>query len=236
MRKEGEESEKKRDDEAADSRGNQAAGMGRREAIGVMAMVPAVAAWDLGGADVVERAVRKAEMAMAEGSPAIVPKFFTAHEWKTVRVLVDMIIPRDDRSGSATEAGVPEFMDFMMTDRPALKLPMRGGLAWLDNESRRRFGKDFVTATAANRSALLDDIAWPERAAPELSQGVAFFNRFRDLTASGFFSSKMGVQDLRYMGNAVVPVWKGCPEEALAKLGVSYGTKWDGHDAQPPRE
>jgi hypothetical protein len=113
---------------------------------------------------------------------------------------------------------------------------MRGGLAWLDNESRRRFGKDFITATAANRSALLDDIAWPDRAAPELSQGVAFFNRFRDLTASGFFSSKMGVQDLRYMGNTVVPVWKGCPDEALAKLGVSYGTKWDGHDAQPPRE
>ena len=207
------------------------AGMVRREALGVMAMVPLVAAWDWGsGTAVTERVARAAQAALDESEAsgaAFAPKFFTAHEWTTVRVLVDMIIPRDERSGSATEAGVPEFMDFMMTDRPSNQLPMRGGLAWLDAECGRRWKKSFIACTATQRSALLDDIAWPERAAPEVSQGVAFFNRFRDLTASGFFSSKMGVADLRYKGNTVVPVWKGCPDEALAKLGVKYDAKWD---------
>jgi hypothetical protein len=207
--------------------------IGRREALGVMAMVPLVAAWDWGGSSTVESAARAAEAAITEGKArgvAYAPRFFTAHEWRTVRVLVDMLIPRDERSGSATEAGVPEFMDFMMNDRPSNQLPMRGGLAWLDAECRKRWQKSFVACAAGERKALLDEIAWPERAAPESSQGVAFFNRFRDLTASGFFSSKMGVADLRYKGNTAVPVWKGCHEEALAKLGVSYGTRWDTGD------
>ena len=149
------------------------------------------------------------------------PKFFTPHEWQAVRLLVDIIIPKDEHSGSATDAGVPEFMDFVMTDEPDAQTRMRGGLAWLDHECRERFGQAFVEATDANRTALLDDIAWPKTAKPEHSQGVAFFNSFRDLTASGFFSSKMGVEDLRYLGNAMIE-WKGCPPEQLAKLGVSY--------------
>ena len=212
--------------------------LGRREALGVMAMVPLVAAWDWGGTSVVERAARAAEEVIGDGAAsgtAYTPKFFTAHEWKTVRVLVDMVIPRDERSGSATDAGVPEFMDFMMKDRPSNQLPMRGGLAWLDAECGRRWKKTFIACTPAERTALLDDIAWPERAAPQLSQGVAFFNRFRDLTASGFFSSKVGVADLRYKGNTVVPVWKGCPDEALAKLGVSYDAKLKSNDDKSSR-
>jgi gluconate 2-dehydrogenase gamma chain len=227
-----------RKQKAESSENPQEMGMGRREALGVMAMVPVVAAWDWGGATAVEKAARAAEVAIGESSAsgaAYAPKFFTAHEWKTVRVLADIVIPRDERSGSATDAGVPEFMDFMMTDRPSDQLPMRGGLAWLDAECRRRWKKSFVACSTPERTALLDDIAWPDKAAPESSQGVAFFNRFRDLTASGFFSSKMGVADLRYRGNTVVPVWKGCPDEALAKLGVSYGTKWDTNDDRPSR-
>jgi gluconate 2-dehydrogenase subunit 3-like protein len=150
------------------------------------------------------------------------PKFFTPHEWETVRVLVDLVIPRDARSGSATDALVPEFMDFVMTDQPGRQTPMRGGLAWLDTESRQRFGRSFVECADAQRTAVLDDIAWPDKAKPEHSQGVAFFNAFRDLTASGFWSSKMGVQDLQYLGNAVVLEWKGCPDEQLNRLGVQY--------------
>jgi hypothetical protein len=150
------------------------------------------------------------------------PSFFTPHELDTVRVLVDLIIPRDERSGSATDAGVPEFMDFMMTDRPDGQTPMRGGLAWLDNECTERFAKTFVTCSEAERTTVLDEIAYPKRAKPEMSQGVAFFNMFRDLTASGFWSSKMGVDDLGYQGNTFVAEWKGCPPEALQKLGVQY--------------
>jgi len=146
------------------------------------------------------------------------PKFFTAHEYATVKLLVDLIIPKDERSGSATDAAVPEFMDFMMIDQPARQTAMRGGLGWLDRECVSRFDKTFVACAAAERTQVLDDIAWPRRARPTLSHGVAFFNSFRDLTASGFFTSKMGMDDLQYMGNRYVPEWTGCPDEVLKKL------------------
>lgn len=148
------------------------------------------------------------------------PSVFTPHEWETVNVLVDIIIPRDERSGSATDAAVPEFMDRILTLYPEDSLPIRGGLAWLDHECADRFGHPFVQCTTNERNAVLDDIAWPSRARPEFSQGVAFFNRFRDFTASGFYSSKMGVADLQYEGNVYVPQWTGCPSAALHKLGV----------------
>ena len=153
------------------------------------------------------------------------PQFFNAHEWKTVRVLADYVIPRDERSGSATDAKVPEYMDFLLSDKeanPNTQIAMRGGLAWLDTECRRRFVKDFVDASDAQRREILDDIAWPRKAKPEMSHGVAFFNRFRDMTAAGFFSSAMGWKDLQYMGNVFNPNWNGCPPEALRKLDVSY--------------
>jgi hypothetical protein len=153
------------------------------------------------------------------------PKFFNAHEWKTVRLLADYVIPRDERSGSATDANVPEYMDFLLSDKdanPNTQTAMRGGLAWLDTECRQRFGKTFVDASDAQRRQVLDDIAWPRRAKPEMSHGVAFFNRFRDMTAAGFFSSAIGWKDLQYMGNVFVPKWDGCPPAALRKLDVSY--------------
>jgi hypothetical protein len=150
-------------------------------------------------------------------------KFFTKHEDATVRILVDMIIPRDERSGSATEARVPEFMDFMLAEASERnRVEMHGGLAWLDTKCRTRFSADFVKCTDAQRRQVLDDIAWPDRARPEFSHGVAFFNSFRDLTASGFFSSAMGWKDVRYIGNVFNPHWNGCPPEALQQLGVSY--------------
>jgi len=191
--------------------------MNRRETIKVLAA--GVGFW-LTPTDV-RRAAEFAARARL-GGRGYDPKFFGAHEWETVRLLVDLVIPRDQRSGSATDAGVPEFMDFVMTDQPGRQTAMRGGLAWLDHECERRYGTTFVGSEAAQRTALLDDIAWPDRARPEVSQGVAFFNAFRDLTASGFWSSKTGVEDLKYLGNVVVPEWKGCPEEQLQKLGVRY--------------
>ena len=153
-----------------------------------------------------------------------VPKFFTASEWRTVRVLVDYIIPRDSRSGSATDAKVPEFMDWLLADSEASeasKVAMRGGLAWLNQESRKRFGRAFALATDAQRRQILDDIAWPAKAPASLSQGVAFFNRMRDFTASGFFSSAIGWKDLQYIGNVSNPGWNGCPPAAMRKLGVT---------------
>lgn len=200
--------------------------MSRREALGLLSVLSLGLTLGCGPAGD-GRAVRVAQR-LAEAGKAgtgYAPKFFTPHELDTVRVLVDLIIPRDERSGSATEAGVPEFMDFMMMDEatpPEAQTAMRGGLAWLDAESQRRFGRPFTECDGPQHTALLDDIAWPARARAEMSHGVAFFNVFRDLTASGFWSSQMGVKDLQYQGNAFVQEWTGCPDAALRKLGVSY--------------
>src|SRR6266571_6359600 len=194
--------------------------MNRREVVGLIAAAPLAAAFPW-TAESVRDASARAHEALARGTP-YEPKQFTPHEWETVRVLVDLIIPKDERSGSATEAGVPEFMDFMLGDDADLQTPVRGGLAWLDHECADRYGKSFVACTTAERTAVLDDIAWPKKAKPEHSAGVAFFNSFRDFTASGFFSSRVGIQDLRYIGNAFVAEWRGCPPEALAKLDVHY--------------
>jgi len=194
--------------------------MDRRSAIRVLGVAPVATAFRWAPESVREAAAQARET-LARGAP-YEPKHFTAHEWDTVRLLVDLIIPKDDRSGSATDAAVPEFMDFMLGDDPDLETPIRGGLAWLDHECDDRWSKTFVASSDAERTALLDDIAWPKKAKPQHAAGVAFFNSFRDLTASGFFSSKLGVQDLRYIGNTFVAEWKGCPPEALDKLGVRY--------------
>lgn len=148
------------------------------------------------------------------------PRFFTAHEYATVTLLADLVLPADERSGSAGDAGVPGFIDFMMIDQPGRQVPMRGGVAWLDAECTSRYGSSFVDCTGAQRTAVLDDIAWPERARPEHSQGVAFFSAFRDLVATGFWTSRIGIEDLRYQGNTFVAEWNGCPDAVLKKLGL----------------
>lgn len=169
----------------------------------------------------IRRAAVAAEQALLLGHYE--PVFFTPAEWRTVRLLADMIIPRDARSGSATDAGVPEFIDFTVDDRPALRVPVRGGLGWLDDWSQERFGTAFADSEESQRAEVLDALAWPDRAGPDLSHGVAFFNLFRDLVASGFYTSRIGLEDLQYMGNRYVPEWDGCPPEACRHLGVSYG-------------
>ena len=198
-------------------------GMNRRDALKLLGALPltGVLHWT---PDAVARSAHVLQQDETE-APAAKLKFFSPHEYATVRTLVDLIIPRDDRSGSATDARVPEFMDYMLADPSASernRVEMHGGLNWLDTESRKRFSTDFVKSTDAQRRSLLDDISWPNRAKPEFSHGVAFFNSFRDLTASGFFSSAMGWKDVRYVGNVFNPNWNGCPPEALEQLGVSY--------------
>ena len=148
-------------------------------------------------------------------------QFFTDHEMKTVTVLGNLIIPADERSGSASDAGTPEFIEFMMKDQPWHQVGMRGGLRWLDHQCIQQFGKNFVDASEAQQKKMLDQLAYPEQATPEMSQGVNFFNNFRNFVATGFFTSKIGIEDLEYMGNRP-SVWNGSPPEVLERLGVSY--------------
>jgi gluconate 2-dehydrogenase gamma chain len=195
--------------------------LNRRTMLKVLGAAPAAAGFTWTDAEAAQAGAQSQAARRATGKPApFKPKFFTAHEWATVNVLVNIIIPKDERSGSATDAGVPEFMDFILGDQPARQTAMRGGLRWIDNQCESRYDKRFLECTEAERTAVLDDIAWPQKAKPEFLHGVTFFNSFRDLTAAGFWSSKMGVIDLEYTGNTMMPEWPGCPPEALKKLGV----------------
>ncbi|MDQ1085876.1 gluconate 2-dehydrogenase subunit 3 family protein [Siphonobacter sp. SORGH_AS_1065] len=148
-------------------------------------------------------------------------KFFTPQEMKTLTVLCDIILPADEKSGSASQAGVPAFIEFMVKDQPVHQIPLRGGLAWLDNESRKRFSKKFVELTKAQQIEIVDDIAYPEQAKPQFSQGVAFFNKMRDMTLTGFYTTRIGFNDLGYVGNTPNN-WEGVPEEVLKQYGLSY--------------
>lgn len=141
-------------------------------------------------------------------------KFFTAAEMATITVLGDIIIPKDDKSGSASDAKVPDFIEFIVKDIPDHQTPMRGGLRWLDVQCLNRYGKVFTDCSKAQQLELVDMIAYPAKAKPEMAQGVAFFNRMRDLTASGFFTSEMGVKDLGFIGNNPNK-WTGVPEDVL---------------------
>ncbi len=197
--------------------------------LGLLGSVPLAAGftWTDAEASEAAQAAQAARRAPAAGPKAagFKPKFFTAREYAMVRVLVDLIIPKDARSGSATDAGVPDYIDYQMsvaeTD-DASRVAMHGGLAWLNTESRARFRKSYASLSADQRRQILDDIAWPDRAKPEFSHGTAFFSRFRDLVGAGFFSSAVGWRDLRYEGNVFNPNWQGCPESAMKKLGVSH--------------
>jgi gluconate 2-dehydrogenase gamma chain len=165
-----------------------------------------------------EASLRARQQAAAAGR-RYTPRFFTAREYATVIALSDLILPKDARSMSASQAGAPEFIDFIVAEQIDRQVPMRGGLGWLDTECLSRFDKNFLGATDPQRRQILDDIAWPARARPELSHGVRFFTTMRDLVATGYWSSKAGVEDLGYMGNRP-NAWDGAPVAVLRKLGL----------------
>lgn len=148
-------------------------------------------------------------------------RFFDEHEMKTVGILADIIIPKDDSSGSATDADVPAFIEFIVKDMPHYQTPLRGGLRWLDMQCLKRYSTDFAACTSAQQLEMVDDIAFPEKAKPEMQPGVAFFNTMRDLTACGFFTSEIGIKDLGYAGNKPNQ-WNGVPQDVLDKYKLKY--------------
>lgn len=150
--------------------------------------------------------------------------FFTEHEMATIAVLSDIIMPADDKFGSATDAKVPEFMEFIVKDMPSHQIPMRGGLMWLDHESTHRFKKDFKACSHKQQIAIVEDIAYPDDVKPGMQQGATFFNRIRNLVTTGYFTSKIGIDYLGYVGNKP-NVWDGVPEEVLKEHGMAYDEK-----------
>jgi gluconate 2-dehydrogenase gamma chain len=145
--------------------------------------------------------------------------FFTAEEMAAITILGDIILPKDERSGSASELGVPAFIEFIVKDEPEHQLPMRGGLRWLDMYCLNHYEHPFAACTPAQRLEVVDEIAYPFKQKPGMEQGVAFFNKMRELTAIGFFTSKDGIKDLGYMGNAPGK-WEGVPADVLKLYGL----------------
>jgi gluconate 2-dehydrogenase gamma chain len=137
----------------------------------------------------------------------------------TITILADIILPKDEKSGSASELGVPAFIEFIVKDEPEHQLPMRGGLRWLDVYCLNHYDKAFSGLTPAQRIEVVEEIAYPYKVKPGMEQGVAFFNKMRDLTAIGFFTSKEGIKDLGYVGNAPGK-WEGVPAEVLKQYGL----------------
>ena len=152
------------------------------------------------------------------------PKFFTDHEMATIAILSDIIIPKDEVSGSATDAKVPEFIEFIVKDMPSHQTPLRGGLRWLDMQCLNRFNNAFKDCTKEQQIELVDQIAYPAKAKPEMAQGVSFFNKMRDMVATGFYTSQIGVKDIGYMGN-VPTQWNGVPDDVLKQYGLAYTEK-----------
>jgi len=150
--------------------------------------------------------------------------FFTPHEMKTITVLGDIIIPKDDVSGSASDAKVPDFIEFIVKDQPEHQVPMRGGLHWIDMQCLKRYNNAFAECNQQQQMEMVDEIAWPKKAKPEMKPGVKFFNLMRNLTATGFYTSQMGVKDVGYIGNTPNQ-WNGVPADVLKKHNLAYTEK-----------
>lgn len=153
------------------------------------------------------------------------PLTLTDPQREVVTALCDLIIPADEHSPSAAAVGVPAFLDEWVSapydanvhDREL----MLEGLAWIDEESQRRFGKRFAAASETQRTALCDDICDRTRAAPALQKPAQFFARFRDLTAGGYYTTPEGMRDVGYTGNVPLGAFPAPPPELLAKLGLA---------------
>lgn len=151
-------------------------------------------------------------------------KFFTPEEFATITVLADIIIPKDEVSGSASEAKVADFIEYIVKDEPDYQTPVRGGLRWLDIHCLNNYQNAFKDCNAEQQIEMIDQVAYPAKAKPEMSYGVSFFNLMRNLTATGFYSTEMGWKDIGYVGNRANQ-WNGVPEDVQKQYNIAYTDK-----------
>ncbi len=213
-------------------------GLDRREALKRMAAAAATAAVvptsDLKGQSQPPAKSPPAHTAGPRGTPSdpdlvrpVIPwpRLLTAGELQTVAALCDVILPADERSPSASTVGIPAYInEYVSAPYDAQRrelVQIRGGLAWLNTESEKRFGQPFVGLTSAHKHEICDDICYLPNARPELGSPARFFARFRDLTATGYYTTEAGMKDLRYLGNIARPSWDGPPPEVLRHVGLS---------------
>lgn len=153
------------------------------------------------------------------------PLAMSASQRRTAAVLCDVIIPAEGGTPSASALHVHDFINEWISAPYAAhqrdRTSIVNGLAWMDEESARRFGKPFHTLTTRQHHAICDDICYEPKAKPEFKTAAAFFRRYRDLTAGGFYTTPVGMKDIGYVGNVALPAFNGPPKEVRAKLGLS---------------
>ena len=172
----------------------------------VLQVIPAEAA------EYVHQMVHQAKTAAPAGK--YTPKYFSPDQYATITALCEMIIPADEKSGGAIEAGAPEFIDLITSENEHFQLRLGGGLMWLGHFCRDRFdASSFLACTPEQKRQVLDLIAFRKNAKddPALSQGIAFFALMRSMTCDAFYTSKIGIEDLQYIGNTSLAEFPGCP-------------------------
>jgi len=152
------------------------------------------------------------------------PLTMTDSQRRTAAALCAIIIPAEGSVPSAADLGVHDFIDEWISSPYPGQLGDReivlAGLGWINRESQRRFGRDFAELEARQSAAICDDLCHAPDAKPEHAEGAKFFAKFRDLTASGFFTTPVGMKDIGYVGNVPLAEFKGPPREVLEKLGL----------------
>jgi hypothetical protein len=164
--------------------------------------------------DAAEKAHRRVNAEKAGSSSCgYIPKFFPPPQYKTLRALCQAIIPPDQESGGAIEAGAPEFIDLLTSENTELQLQLGGGIMWLDSTCSERYRQTYLECAAEQQKEILDLIAFRKNAEqyPRLRPGVEFFSTLRKFTADGFFTSKIGMKYLGYVGNIYLSDFPGCP-------------------------
>jgi gluconate 2-dehydrogenase gamma chain len=146
-------------------------------------------------------------------SGAYSPKFFDAHQYKTLQALCETILPADADSGGAIEAGAPEFIDLLTSENDHYQSTLGSGLKWLDVTCASRYGNEYLVCTQAQQREILDLIAYRKNVAQDesLTHAIEFFSFLRNFTADGFFTSKVGIKYLGYKGNTFLTEFPGCP-------------------------
>jgi gluconate 2-dehydrogenase gamma chain len=193
------------------------AGISRRDilrslAIGVVGgsvlqVIPAEAA------EYIHELVRAEKNSAGAAVTKYAPKYFSAHQYATLIFLCDAIIPKDEKSGGAVEGGAPEFIDLLTSENEKFQLRLGGGLYWLDGLCTDRYGTTFLECTPQQKTEVMDLIAFRENAHKDesLVSGVAFFSLLRNMTCDAFYTSKIGIADLQYIGNTSLREFPGCP-------------------------
>ena len=157
-------------------------------------------------------------------APVPWPKTLTTAQLELLAALTDILIPAEDNIPSASAVGVPDVVDEWVSapypEQQHHRKLILAGLSWCDREANRRFGRRFVDASEVEQTAIVEDIAYPERKGrPELTEALQFFDLLRRLVAGIFYSSPEGSRELGYQGN--VPIagdYPGPSKEAMAHL------------------